>query len=362
VGAEGASFALGWGARLLVAGHAVWFYLGQLAWPARLNFIYPRWNPDPAAAAQWLYPLAALALGGLLWAIRGRTRGPLAAYLFFVGSLLPVLGIVSLYGQLYSWVWDHWQYLPDLGPIALAGGALVTGWQRLPRAPSGLGAAAGAALVLGSLTWAHCAPFHDNETLYRSTLRRNPGAWMAHNNLGLLLSHLPGRSEDAAAEYEAALKLKPDIATTHVNLGNIWIRQPGRADDAIAEYEEAIRLDPNSSDAHFYLANALVPAGRTEEAIRHFEISLQLEPARAEVSTNLGIVLCRTGRVREGLARIEAAIRIQPDYAPAYVARGLVFYQSGQRAAAAADFRRVLELHPGDPAALRLLSQLGEVP
>ena len=364
VGAEGASFELGAAAKPLVAGRAVWFYLGKLAWPADLNFIYPRWNPEPGSAPQWLFPAAALALGVALWAIRGRTRGPLAAYLFFVGSLFPVLGVVSLYGQLYSWVWDHWQYLPDLGPIALAAGALVAAWRHLPRVPRGLGAAAvaAAALVLGSLSWAHCAMFRDNETLYRTTLERNPGAWMAHNNLGLLLSKLPGRTDDAEAEYQAALKLKPDNARTHANLGNIWIRQPGRRDDAIAEYEEALRLEPDYSDAHFYLANALVQSGRTEEAIGHFERSLELEPARAEVSNNLGIVLCRTGRVREGLARIEAAIRIQPDYAPAHFARGIVFLQSGQRDEAVAEFRRVLELHPGDPAAQHMLSILGGAP
>ncbi|HTZ20476.1 MAG TPA: hypothetical protein VMC06_06310, partial [Opitutaceae bacterium] len=120
VGARGTAFELSLVGRTLVAGRAVWFYAGQLVWPFGLNFIYPRWTVDAAVWWQWLFPLGVLAVGAVLWALRRRTRAPLATYLFFVGSLFPVLGFVNLFGSLYSWVWDHWQYLADLGPLALA--------------------------------------------------------------------------------------------------------------------------------------------------------------------------------------------------------------------------------------------------
>ena len=73
-------------------------------------------------------PLGVLAAAAWLWALRRRTRAPLAAFLFFVGSLFPVLGFVNLYGARYSWVWDHWQYLADLGPIALAAVGIAAAW------------------------------------------------------------------------------------------------------------------------------------------------------------------------------------------------------------------------------------------
>src|ERR1700690_3205406 len=125
IGAQGAGFEISWAARVLVAGRAVWFYLGKLAWPFGLNFVYPRWTVDTADWTQWLFPLGVVGAGAVLWALRARGRGPLAAFLFFTGSLFPALGFVNLYGARYSWVWDHWQYLPDLGPIALAAAALV---------------------------------------------------------------------------------------------------------------------------------------------------------------------------------------------------------------------------------------------
>src|SRR5208282_41920 len=113
-GAQGGEFDLSGISRALVAGKAVWLYAGRLAWPSGLNFIYPRWSVDPSSAWPWAFPLGVLAAGAALWAVRGWSRGPLAAFLFFVGSLLPALGFVNLYGARYSWVWDHWQYLADL--------------------------------------------------------------------------------------------------------------------------------------------------------------------------------------------------------------------------------------------------------
>jgi tetratricopeptide (TPR) repeat protein len=357
VGAQGGDFNVPVLERALVAGRAIWFYAGKLAWPSGLNFIYPRWTVDTAAGWQWLFPLGVLAVGAALWALRLRTRGPLAAFLIFVGSLFPALGFVNLYGARYSWVWDHWQYLPDLGLLALAAAGLAAGWRRAAPGAAFMGAALAAALalLLGALTWSHCGMFHDNQTLYLTTLERNPDAWMAHNNLGLAWSKVPGRHEDAVAQYQEALRLNPDVAETHTNLGNAWLETPGRIDDAVAQFQEALRLNPHYADAHFYLANALVQTGRVPEAVGHYEEALRIQPDLAEASNNLGMILFRMGRAREGMERIDAAIRAKPDYAQAHFARGAALLQTGRRDEAAAEYERVLQLRPGDPSALRML-------
>jgi tetratricopeptide (TPR) repeat protein len=357
VGAQGPEFNLPLLARPIVAGHAVWFYVGKLAWPAGLNFIYPRWTVDVSVWWQWLYPLSVGAAAVVLFTLRHRSRGPLAAFLIFVGSLFPALSFVNLYGERYSWVWDHWQYLPDLSLLALGAAGLAAGWRFA--APGlrllGQGFAAALAVLLGALTWSHCGMFHDNQTLYQETLERNPGSWMAHNNLGLAWSKIPGRLDDAIAQYQEALRLKPDIAETHTNLGKAWSEVPGRMDDAVAEYEEALRLDPKYADAHFYLANALVQTGRIPDAIHHYEEALRIEPDLAEASNNLGMTLCRIGRADEGMKRIDAAIRMQPNYAQAHFARGAALLQKGRKGEAAAEYERVLQLKPGDPSAQRML-------
>src|SRR5208283_4889639 len=203
--------------------------------PFKLNFIYPRWSVDPAAWAQWLFPLSVLALGAGLWALRRHTRSPLAAFLLFVGSLFPALGFVNLYGSRYSWVWDHWQYLPDLGLLALAAAVLAQGWDRAAIRIPWLGPALVAALAgaLGALTWDHCGMFHDDQTLYRTTIERNPDCWMAHYNLGIILTHAPERLPEAISEFELALRIKPDFAEAHDNLGIALARLPGRLPEAI---------------------------------------------------------------------------------------------------------------------------------
>jgi protein O-mannosyl-transferase len=360
VGAHGADFNLPILGRLLVAGRGIWFYATSLAWPFDLNFIYPRWIIDDTVWWQWLFPLGALAVGYALWAFRHRSRGPLAAYLFFVGSLFPALGIVNLYGERYSWVWDHWQYLPDLGPLALAGAGLAAGWHLAAPRLGWLGKAlaAGLAVILGAMTWSHCVMFHDNETLYLTTIARNPDSWMAHNNLGLAWSKIPGRLDDAVAQYREALHLKPDVAEIHTNLGSALSMMPGQQDEAMAQLEEALRLDPRYADAHFYLANALVATGRIPEAITHYEAALSADPGLAEASNNLGMILCRTGQAQEGLSRIEAAIRIQPDFVQAHFARGAALLQTGRRDEAVAEFQRVLQLRPDFPPALRMLEMI----
>ena len=120
IGAEGAAFELTIIERCLIAGRAIWFYLGKLVWPAELIFIYPRWHVSQAIWWQYLFPAAALLLLAVLWGLRRRWRGPLAGLLFFVGTLLPVLGFCNVYPFIYSFVADHFQYLASLGMITLA--------------------------------------------------------------------------------------------------------------------------------------------------------------------------------------------------------------------------------------------------
>ena len=402
-GAHGADFNLSLIGRGLVAGRAICFYAGHLVWPFGLNFVYPRWTVDAAVWWQWLFPLGVLAAGVALWTLRRRTRGPLAraaaaglaAFLFFAGSLFPVLGFVNLYGARYSWVWDHWQYLPDLGPLALAAAGLTAGWRRVaPRLGRlGPGLVAALAVLLGALTWSHCGMFHDDETLYLATLARNPGCWMAHTNLGDAWMQMPGRLNDAIAQYEAALRLQPDSAEAHTNLGFAWAQVPGRLNDAIAQYEAALRLRPDYAVVHNNLGNAWAQLpGRLNDAIAQFEAALRLQPDYAEAHNNLGIAWAQVpgrlndaiaqfeealrlqpdlaaahfnlgnawsqvpGRLNDAIAQFEAALRLRPDYAPAWHELGLGWFRLGNMPAAAAAFREELRLSPNDPAARQALA------
>jgi tetratricopeptide (TPR) repeat protein len=350
-GAQGVDFDLPVIGRVLVAGRAIWFYAGKLVWPVGLNFVYPRWTVDAAVWWQWLFPFGVLAVGAALWALRRRTRAPLAAFLLFVGSLFPVLGFVNLYGARFSWVWDHWQYLPDLGPLALAAAGLTAGWRRAAWRLRWLGPGLMAALavLLGALTRSHCRIFHDDQTLYRATLARNPGCWLAHYNLGVVWSQMPGRLDDAIVQFKEALRLKPDYAGAHNNLGLAWSQTPGRLNDAIAQFEEVLRLKPDYAEAHNNLGAAWAKMpGRLPDAIAQYKEALRLKPDFAEAHNNLGNAWSKMpGRLQEAIAQYEEALRLQPDYAEAHNNLGNAWLKMpGRLPDAVAQYEAALRLQP----------------
>ena len=121
--------------RFLLAGRAVCFYVAKLLWPANLIFSYPRWKMDPAAPNEYLYPLAVLAVAVLLVLVVrfSRQRGPLAAFLLYIGTLFPVLGFFNIYPFLFSYVADHFQYLATLALIVPLSSILVSLLTRLGR-------------------------------------------------------------------------------------------------------------------------------------------------------------------------------------------------------------------------------------
>ena len=113
--------------RIVIAGKAIWFYLGKLLWPHPLIFIYPPWGIDASKPIAYLPALAAM--GGLfiLWRNRnGWMRPMFFAFAYFVVSLFPVLGFFNVFYFRYSLVADHFQYLASMGPLVLAAAGITT--------------------------------------------------------------------------------------------------------------------------------------------------------------------------------------------------------------------------------------------
>jgi Flp pilus assembly protein TadD len=290
IGAEGADFALTLLERTLLAARVAWFYLGTLAWPVDLVFIYPRWRVDAFAAVPWLILLAAAAVLGVAVLVRRRSRAPLTVALLYLGTLFPVLGFLNVYPFVYSYVADHFAYVPSLAVVAAASALLTVAARQLPQTWRGLARVA-ALVLLGALavaTWRQSRLYADPRTLYTVTLERNPGCFLCLNNLGLIAFD-EGRVDDAIAQYQRALAVKPDHGEIHNNLGNALF-QKGRLPEALAHFEEAVRRAPTYVFAHNNLANALAFAGRLDEAKGHYETALQLRPDYEDARRNLAIV------------------------------------------------------------------------
>jgi len=317
MGAPGAELQLTLVHRFLIAGRVCWFYLGKLLWPLDLCPIYPRWQINSVALTDYLYPTGILVLLFLLWALRNRSRAPLAAMLFFVGTLSPVLGMISFSYFWYSFVADHYQYLAGLGILAMLA-ASGTRFQetsgRLPR-PIGISLCLVLLAVLAGMTWRYSRTFTDLETFARTTLARNPDAWIAHDHLGVVFTS-QGKLSEAIDQYRLALQGNPQYPMGHFNLG-CALASAGRIEEAVQQYDQALQLQPNFTRAHYNLGCALASQGRFPEAIEHYQQALRLKPGTPEIHNNLGVALAASGKIEEAVEHFREALRLKPDFAEA---------------------------------------------
>jgi tetratricopeptide (TPR) repeat protein len=343
IGAQGADFALGFADRVVLAGRVFWFYLGSLAWPTDLMFIYPRWTISAADPRQWLPLAAGLSLLAMLVGWSRRSRGPLAAALLFAGTLFPVLGFFNVYPFVYSYVADHFQYLASLAVFALAGAGLHRLATPLPR-PVALGFAVILLTTLGTLSFWQSRMYRDVFTLYETTLARNPAAWMAHHNLALALTQT-GRVEEAITHLDKVLQLRPDYAPAENNLGNNLIRL-GRLSEAVPHLERAIRLQPGYVEACSNLGNALIGLDRSAEAVPVLELAVQLRPDYTPARRNLGLALAMLGRNAEALAHFEAINRLNPDDDDAEMNRAIALMLLDRFPEAIEHFEHAIALAP----------------
>jgi tetratricopeptide (TPR) repeat protein len=346
--AQGAEWNQSWAERLIIAGRAVWFYLGKLLWPDPLVYIYPRWKIDANQVAVYAPGVAAVILLAVLWHYRrGWARAGLFAYACFLALLFPVLGFFSVYFFRYSFVSDHFQYLASLGPAALAGAAITLAprfWA--DHQPRWLWALGGVLLLgLGVLSWRQCGMYHDDDTLWRTTRDRNPTCWMAQNFVGKMFAST-GHFRESLPYYEEALRLDPNSFEVQYNL-SIALRETGRIEEAMAHCERSLQLQPGFPEANYDLGVMLAGLGRPDEAAAHYEQVLRIKPDYVDAHINLGVILVGLGRPQDAIVHYQAALRLKPDSADAHSDFGMALHALGRFPEAVTQFEQATRLNPG---------------
>jgi tetratricopeptide (TPR) repeat protein len=275
---------------------------------------------------------------------------------------------------------DHYQYVASIGLITLfsAGLAHLAGYLKQRRPWLEGMVCIGLLLALGTLTWRQARIYYNAETLWQTTIRRNPGCWMACNNLGLdyfqqgrmdeaiaqfqkalaiqtndshahhnlgLVYFQQDRMDEAIAEIQTALAIEPDYASAHNNLGLIYSRL-GRLDEAIAQYQKALTIARNVAEYHYNLGNALLRRDRPDEAIAQYQQALAVDPDDAKIHCNLGNALQRRGRLDEAIAQYQRALTITPNVADVRCNLGNALLQRGRLSEAIAQYQRALVISP----------------
>jgi protein O-mannosyl-transferase len=331
--------------RVLLAARALWFYAGKLAWPVNLTFSYPRWELNPTQPLQYVPLIACLAAAALLWKWRDKIgRGALAGIVFFVAALSPLLGFIPEYTFFYSYVADHYQYAASIGLLALFASLVSRLFARtgfLPLVQATL------LLLLGCLTWHQCGAYRNRETLWRDTLAKNPGSWMAHHNLGIEL-FAQGQLDEALEQYRAAVDLYPQGGHEQSDLGTA-LMEKGLYSEAIEHLETALAINPKLFQAQNNLALAYSRTGHDDQAVAHFRQALQLKPDALGVRLNLGKILQRQGKLDAAIENYrEASKRFPTEVEPLRRLAG-VLTEKEQFPQAAEACRQALQLAPNSP-------------
>jgi tetratricopeptide (TPR) repeat protein len=288
---------------------------------------------------------AILATGGL-WAVRKWSRAPLAGWLYYCGTLFPVLGFVNVHYFVYSYVADHLQYLAALGIIVPVTSGVAHALSRWTLRARPLAGAIGFTLLvtLGVLTWRQSHKFAGPEVFYHSILARNPSCWMAHNNLASEMI-LNGDYEGAIEHGEAAIRLWPRYPGALCNLG-VALMHSGRLSEAVQALQAALTLDPESPVNHYNLGLALTQLHREPEAIASFHRALRLRPSYAAARNGLGAALYGNGQIADAVEQFRLALQNEPDNQGARSNLGLLLHATGEVAEAIPFLKTAAEKQP----------------
>jgi tetratricopeptide (TPR) repeat protein len=319
-------------------------YLRQTIWPADLAPFYP--NPTDALPFWEVAGSLALLCVISALAIELRKRRPylLVGWLWYLGMLVPVMGLVQIGRDGHA---DRRTYLTQIG-LWIAGTWLAADWagERRDRRVMLGGVALGILCALPVAAYHQTTYWRDGETLWTHALESNPDNFIAHYDLGDALVH-EGRLDEGIARLREALRMNPDSGDAHYDLGTALLQQ-GRAAEAMAEFREACRINPADAKAHSNLGVALCQQGRVEEGIAQYRQALEIDPAFAEAHGNLGYALFQLGRIDDAIAEYREALRIDPANAKASGNLGNALARQGHADEAIARYRETIRINPAD--------------
>jgi len=315
-------------------------YIGKMLWPANLSVFYP--HPGEAPVAQTT--IAFVALFGLsifsLW-VASRHPYVTMGWFWFVGTLVPVIGIVQVGQQAMA---DRYTYLPLLGlyiAIIWAAADLASGhriWQLILNGTA-LGALVGCVVIAGfqlrywkndRLLFTHARDVTDRNFLACS----------------ILASKLEASDpEEAIADYNQALAWKPNSREAMFGKGRA-LRKAGRPDEAMECFRAALRTDPRYPELHNSLGAILAEGGKFAEAESEYRQALEADPDFLEARLNLGLTLFKQRKTAEAIAEFKRVLAATPDAVEALVGIGSSLALEGQPNEALASYTEALRLQP----------------
>jgi tetratricopeptide (TPR) repeat protein len=324
-------------------------YIWQMLWPVRLAVFYP--HPENRLPLWEIIASLLLLICLTVLAIAVRKQRPylITGWLWYLGMLVPVIGLVQVGWQGHA---DRYTYLPQIG-LYIAGTwafADLTASCRSRRVLLG----AAALLVIAALScsaWIQTSYWRDSETLFRHALAVTANNDVAENNLGIVFLR-QGKVDQAISLLQAAVDLRPDNSPAHENLAKALL-QKGQVADALVHYRKLLKLQPDNIEVHNIVGTALIQQGRIREGVEEWQKVLAIQPDNGNAMSNLAWVFATSPEdsLRDGAQAVqlaEQALRISGGRIPViFRTLAAAYAEKGMFAQAIQTAQRGIELANG---------------
>jgi tetratricopeptide (TPR) repeat protein len=325
--------------------NAVWSYLaylGQMFWPAKLTVFYPLapdglplWQPIVAALVLAMITVLVVSQGG-------RRPYLLVGWLWYLGTLVPVIGLVQVGIQARA---DRYTYVPLVGIFVMIAWGVPELVDRLGLRRRILLPIAGLLLAGCSVaTWIQVGYWRDALTLWAHAVEVTPDNAIAHNNVGEPLSN-EGRLAEAEQHFADAAQIDPHYTEAWYNLG-VTREKQGKLDEAARAFSSVLKEKPEDADAHFHLGLIAVRRQRFAEAVPQFAELVRLNPGQASAHNQLGLAYVLVGRIGDAGDCFRRATSLQPAVGEYCANLAFVLHEQMRPAEAKAAYGKAFELDP----------------
>jgi tetratricopeptide (TPR) repeat protein len=336
--------------RLSNAITALFKYLNKMLWPSGLGVFYPFPPQGHSAALISLSVGIALALTTLAFFFARRRPWWFTGWFWFLGTLVPVLGLVQVGSQ--SWA-DRYTYWPLTGVFIIIVWEGVALWNAISSFKTRILymiLVLAAISVLGFTAWRQTSYWKNTELLFKHTVEMMPNNWLAHGVLGIAVTK-EGRLDEALEHYCAAYETGPKSANACNDLGKIYALR-GNMELSLKWHLRAIETEPKSTKGYYCAANTLVKLGRSAEAESAYLKAISLDPAFSDALFNYANMLRDVGRHKDAEIRYRELIKSKPDYIGARLNLATMLASDNKHAAAIEEYSQILSKEPKNTMAL----------
>jgi len=315
-------------------------YIGKMIWPQNLVVFYPH----PGKLPIWQVTGACLLLISIFLLIIKLRQKPwhTVGWLWFFGTLVPVIGLVQVGGQAMA---DRYTYIPLIGLFVVISWGVPELLGRWRYRDAVLAISAGIVIsAFVAISYRQVQYWKNSITILKHTINHTDNNWFAHNNLGHAF-WVHGREEEAISQYLIVLRTYPYSEIAHNNLGAAYISQR-QYDKAVDHFSKALRINPDYADAHNNLAVVLASQGKFKKAIMHYSEALRIRPDYANAHNKLGEIYMKQGKTADAIKHFSAALRINPGIAKAYNYLGVILAQKGKTKEAIILFKEAIRINP----------------